>query len=118
MSAKILVVDDSPLMTKLAQDHLAAEGYQVETAPDGPSALTIAESWKPDLVLLDVMMPEMDGFEACRRLRKMKTTSSVPIIMLTAVSNIEAKKTGFACGADDYITKPFEPAELMLRVAA
>ena len=118
MSAKILVVDDSALMAKMAQDQLAAEGYQVETAPNGPSALTIAESWEPDLVLLDVMMPEMDGFEACRRLRKMKATSSVPIIMLTSISNIEAKKTGFAAGANDYITKPFEPAELLLRVAA
>ncbi len=118
MSAKILVVDDSQLLAKLVHEQLRREGYQVRVAHDGPTALEIAEAWEPDLVLLDVMMPGMDGFEVCRRMRQLEATADASIIMLTSMSSIADKTAGFEAGADDYITKPFEEAELKLRVAA
>jgi pilus assembly protein CpaE len=118
MAQKILVIDDSALITKLVRHHLTKEGYQVQVAGDGPSGLKMAEEWQPDLVMTDVLMPEMDGFEVTRRLRKLKTTATTPIVIMTTMSGIADKQAGFEAGADDYITKPFEVAELSMRVQA
>ena len=118
MTAKVLVVDDSLVTAKVAQAYLEAAGYQVQLAPDGLAALQAVEDHVPDIILLDVVLPGIDGFEVCRRLRKLSVTASVPIIMLTSKSSITDKQIGFEAGADDYLTKPVEAAELQMRVAA
>ena len=115
-AAKILVVDDTPSNVKALRLRLAAEGYEVLEALDGPAALRLAESEPPDLVLLDVMMPDMDGYEVCRRLKARQEDDFIPVIMVTAKTETEALVKGFNEGADEYITKPFEPLELMARV--
>ncbi len=115
---RVLIVDDDTALCKMVGMTLAHEGYEIETAYDGPSALQLAESWKPHLVLLDVMMPHMDGFEVLSRMRQIDTTMTVPIIMLTAKSSIQDKTIGFKGGADDYIVKPFNHSELRLRIEA
>ena len=112
---KILVVDDEKLLVKGMKFNLENEGYQVECAYDGASAVELARSDRFDLIILDVMMPEVDGLEACMRIREF---SNVPIIMLTAKSEDADKLMGFECGADDYITKPFNILELKVRVRA
>ena len=112
---KILVVDDEKLLVKGMKFNLENEGYQVECAYDGAAAVELARNNKFDLLILDVMMPEVDGLEACMRIREF---SNVPIIMLTAKSEDADKLMGFECGADDYVTKPFSPAELTARVDA
>ena len=101
---KILVVDDEKTLVKGMKFNLENEGYEVECAYDGTSALELAREGRFDLILLDVMMPEMDGLEACMKIREF---SNVPIIMLTAKSEDADKLMGFECGADDYLTKPF-----------
>jgi pilus assembly protein CpaE len=118
MAARILIIDDSTTITKLVKYQFVAEGYDVVTAEDGPAGLQAAEEYTPDLILLDVMMPEMDGYEVCRRLRAMEKTRSTPIVMLTSMTSIANMQAGFEAGADDYITKPFESAELKMRVGA
>ena len=110
---KILVVDDEKLLVKGIKFNLENEGYQVECAYDGAAAVELARSGGFDLIILDLMMPEVDGLEACMRIREF---SNVPIIMLTARSEDTDKIIGFESGADDYITKPFEIAELLARV--
>lgn len=115
MSQLILVVDDEPKIARLARDYLEKNGYDVITAADGQSALTIARCEKPDLVILDLMLPEIDGREVCRILRR---ESDVPIIMLTALSEEIDLVTGLEIGADDYITKPFSVRALVARVRA
>ncbi|MEJ2149843.1 MAG: response regulator [Chloroflexota bacterium] len=117
-TAKILVVDDSIDITEMLEVQLMLEGYQVQVAADGESALHVAQAWAPDLVLLDVKMPGMDGFEVARRMRQIDKTATVPIIMLTAKSSMAHKAVGFESGADDYITKPFEVDDLSLRIAS
>lgn len=112
---KILVVDDEKLVVKGIKFNLEHDGYEVVTAFDGESAVALTSSEKPDLVILDLMMPKLDGLEACMQIR---TFSNVPIIMLTARSTDMDKLMGFECGADDYVTKPFSPAELTARVDA
>ena len=112
---RILVVDDEKLLVKGVKFNLENEGYEVECAYDGASALELAREGRFDLILLDVMMPEMDGLEACMKIREF---SNVPIIMLTAKSEAADKLMGFECGADDYITKPFNILELKARVRA
>ena len=112
---KILVVDDEKLLVKGMKFNLENEGYQVECAYDGASAVELARSDRFDLIILDVMMPEVDGLEACMRIREF---SNVPIIMVTAKSEDADKLMGFECGADDYITKPFNILELKARVRA
>ena len=104
---KILVVDDEKTLVKGMKFNLENEGYEVECAYDGASALELAREGRFDLILLDVMMPEMDGLEACMKIREF---SNVPIIMLTAKSEDADKLMGFECGADDYLTKPFNRA--------
>jgi len=118
MAARVLIVDDSPVTGKITQSYLEAAGYQVQTVLDGQSALQAAEDHPPDLILLDVVLPGIDGFEVCRRLRKLPGTAHVPIIMLTSKSTIADKKVGFDAGADDYLTKPVEADELQMRAAA
>ena len=112
---KILVVDDERTLVKGIKFNLENEGYQVETAYDGAAAVELARNEKFDLLILDVMMPEVDGLEACMRIREF---SNVPIIMLTAKSEDADKLMGFECGADDYLTKPFNILELKARVRA
>ena len=112
---KILVVDDERLLVKGIKFNLENEGYQVECAYDGATAVELARSGGFDLIILDLMMPEIDGLEACMRIREF---SNVPIIMLTARSEDTDKIIGFECGADDYITKPFNILELKARIRA
>ena len=113
--AKILVVDDEKLLVKGMKFNLENEGYQVECAYDGAAAVELARDGRFDLIVLDVMMPEVDGLEACMRIREF---SNVPIIMLTAKSEDADKLMGFESGADDYLTKPFNILELKARVRA
>ncbi len=113
--AKILVVDDEKLLVKGMKFNLENEGYEVECAYDGAAAVELARNTRFDLIILDVMMPELDGIEACMRIREF---SNVPVIMLTARSEDADKLMGFECGADDYVTKPFNILELKARARA
>ncbi len=113
--AKILVVDDEQVLVKGIKFNLEHEGYQVEVGYDGEQAVELARQGRFDLILLDVMMPKIDGLQACMRIREF---SNVPVIMLTAKGEDTDKIMGFECGADDYITKPFNILELKARVRA
>ena len=115
MCAKILVVDDEQPLVELLTTNLERDGYEVISANDGQTALELAERQKPDLILLDWMMPEPNGLEVCKQLRP---KTKVPIIMLTAKSQEIDKILGLEIGADDYITKPFSPREVLARVRA
>ena len=115
MTDLILVVDDEPKIVALARDYLVKNGYRVASASDGQSALASARREKPDLIILDLMLPQMDGREVCKILRR---ESEVPIIMLTALAEEIDQVTGLEIGADDYITKPFSPRALVARVRA
>lgn len=116
--AKILVVDDTPASLKLLTDIMKAEGYDVRSAINGELALNAASSNPPDLILLDIRMPEMDGFEVCKRLKSMAATQDVPVIFVTAASETDEKVRGFELGAVDYVTKPYQRDELLSRVHA
>lgn len=113
--ARILVVDDEKTIVKGLKFNLEKEGYEVFTAYDGEEALRVFNESNPDLIVLDLMLPELDGFEVCRRIRK---GSDVPIVMLTARGEDIDKILGLELGADDYVTKPFNPRELAARVKA
>lgn len=113
--AKILVIDDEPSITNLVSAYLKAEGYEVYTAADGSAGLKAARAFKPDLIILDVMLPGMDGIELLSRLRR---ESEVYVIMLTARTEETDKIVGLSVGADDYMTKPFSPRELVARIKA
>ncbi|MDE3097138.1 MAG: response regulator transcription factor [Chloroflexota bacterium] len=115
MPGTILVVDDEKNIVQLARLYLTNEGYRVETASDGKQALERARAVRPDLVVLDIMMPEMDGLTVCKELRK---TSNVPVIILTARGDDIDRIVGLEIGADDYMAKPFNPRELVARVKA
>ncbi|MBI5029689.1 MAG: response regulator transcription factor [Chloroflexi bacterium] len=112
---RILVVDDEPRYVRAIQVNLEARGFQVITAPDGQTAINLAARENPDLILLDIRMPQLDGYETCRRIRNF---SNVPVIMLTALSEPNDKVKGLDLGADDYVTKPFNAEELVARVRA
>ncbi len=112
---KILVVDDEPQILKVVDARLHKEGYTVVTAADGEQALKKFAEQVPDLVVLDLMLPKLDGFEVCREIHK---TSTVPIIILSAKGDEVDKIVGFQLGVDDYLTKPFSPSELALRIKA
>ncbi len=112
---RILVVDDDPPSVKMISFLLREEGYSVLTASNGPDAIKLADEAAPDLVILDVMMPHMDGLEVCRRIRR---TMHVPIIILSAKSETADRVVGLDVGADDYLSKPFDPTELLARVRA
>ncbi len=115
MSANVLVVDDDPKITQLLRRTLSIEGYKVQTAESGVAGLEAARSHEPDLVILDILMPGMDGLEVCRRLR---AASETPILMLTAKDDVSDRVEGLDCGADDYVVKPFALEELLARVRA
>ncbi|GGQ03369.1 DNA-binding response regulator [Streptomyces griseomycini] len=111
--ARVLVVDDDPTVAEIVTGYLDRAGHLVERAGDGPEALARAAAHRPDLVVLDLMLPGMDGLEVCRRLRD---HGPVPVIMLTARGDEDDRVLGLEVGADDYVTKPFSPRELVLRV--
>ncbi|NKZ04937.1 response regulator transcription factor [Actinomadura latina] len=112
-AGRVLVVDDDPTVAEVVARYLARDGHEVVCVADGPTALRRALDQPPDLVVLDLMLPGMDGLEVCRRLRE---TSTVPIVMLTALGAETDRLVGLETGADDYVTKPFSPRELALRV--
>lgn len=116
--SKILVVDDDKAIVELIKVNLEIQGHLVVTANDGHSGLAMAQQDSPDLIILDLMMPEVDGFTTCQRLRQNPSTKDIPILMLTALSSTENKIQGFDSGADDYLTKPFELPELYVRIRA
>lgn len=116
MSNKILVVDDEPDALELIEFNLKAAGFEVASATDGEEALRKARSLVPALIVLDVMLPELDGMEVCKALRRNPATAQIPIIMLTAKAAEIDRVLGLELGADDYVTKPFSPRELVLRV--
>lgn len=116
VSAKILVVEDDREIRELLKTYLGLQGFEIRMAADGEEALLIAQNEMPHLVLLDLMLPGIDGYEVCRRLRRSIKTANIPIIMLTARVAMPDKLTGFEIGADDYITKPFDAIELLARV--
>src|SRR5687767_8643599 len=116
MKQKILVVDDEPDAVELLEVNLKGAGYEVVSAHDGEEALKKARMLLPDLIVLDLMLPEVDGMEVCKILRRDQRTSGIPIIMLTAKAAEIDRVLGLELGADDYVTKPFSPRELVLRV--
>jgi DNA-binding response OmpR family regulator len=117
MNARVLVVDDDPTIAEVVGDYLREAGLEPRHAADGPSALSLAEAWQPDIVILDLMLPGLDGLEVCRRLRKARDGQHpLPVIMLTALGEESERVAGLETGADDYVTKPFSPRELALRV--
>ena len=118
MARKILVVDDEALLVETIAYNLEQAGYRVVTAADGKSALEAARTEAPDLIILDIMLPEMDGLEVCRQLRRESSTATTPIVMLTAKGDEVDKVVGLEVGADDYVTKPFGRRELLARVRA
>ncbi|WP_435595971.1 response regulator transcription factor [Streptomyces albogriseolus] len=113
--ARVLVVDDDPTVAEIVTGYLDRAGYVVDRAGDGPDALARAAAHRPDLVVLDLMLPGMDGLEVCRRMRGQ---GPVPVIMLTARGDEDDRILGLEVGADDYVTKPFSPRELVLRVGS
>jgi DNA-binding response OmpR family regulator len=115
VSAPILVVDDDPKTVSLVKVYLEREGYRVVAAGDGRAALSAADEWHPQLVVLDLMLPEVDGFSVMRRLRE---TSDIPVVMLSARGAAPDRVYGMSEGADDYLAKPFSPAELVVRIKA
>jgi DNA-binding response OmpR family regulator len=114
-SWRVLVVDDEASLREVVAQYLSLDGFTVMQAADGPEALRLAEAQPPDLVVLDLMLPGLDGIDVCRQLR---ARSAVPIVMLTARAEEADKLSGFDVGADDYVTKPFSPRELVVRVRA
>ncbi|SFK80856.1 response regulator transcription factor [Streptomyces pini] len=112
---RVLIVDDDPTVTEVVTGYLGRAGFTVDRAADGPGALARARAAPPDLVVLDLMLPGLDGLEVCRRLR---ASGPVPVVMLTARGDEEDRVLGLEVGADDYVTKPFSPRELVLRVAS
>jgi two-component system alkaline phosphatase synthesis response regulator PhoP len=113
---KILIVDDENYILHILDFSLGAEGYEVITAEDGAEAVRKAKEDRPDLVVLDVMMPKMDGFEACRAIKRDPELQGTPVILLSAKGRDIDQKQGYEAGADDYITKPFSPGRLVERV--
>lgn len=116
MTSKILIVDDDPLGVETLQSILNGQGYSLASANSGPAALKKADEFLPDLILMDVMMPGMDGFEVCRRIRTTPKLAEVPIIILTALDDRPSRLLGIESGADDFLTKPVDRQELRLRV--
>ena len=114
--AKILVVDDTPANVKLLADLLTVKGYEVATAPNGEEGLKRLAEQRPDLVLLDVMMPGMNGYEVCRAIRSDPSTGVLPVVMVTSLDPAQERIKGLEAGADDFLTKPINQAELLARV--
>jgi serine phosphatase RsbU (regulator of sigma subunit) len=116
MNERILIVDDTPANIQTLSSILKEKGYQLSVATNGKQALQVLEKVRPDLILLDVMMPEMDGFEACRQIKKSESLNDIPIIFLTAKTDTADIVSGFEIGAVDYVAKPFNPSELLARI--
>ena len=112
----VLVVDDSSLLRGILREELEAEGFDVHLAEDGPSGLQMAHDARPDVILLDIGLPGMDGYEVCRRMKSDAATSEIPVMMITALNELKDKLAGFEAGADDYLTKPFFTKELLARL--
>src|SRR5215470_9604035 len=112
---RVLIVDDDPDIQRLVSYNLSQAGFQVTTASSGRTALETVEKHPPDLIILDIMMPDIDGMEVCRTLRQRDDSRRIPIIMLTARGEEIDRVIGFELGADDYVSKPFSPRELVLR---
>ena len=115
---RILIADDNPSNADLLDAHLDGSGFDTKLVHNGADALTAAREWKPDLVLLDVMMPKMSGFEVCRKLRTDPTTAGVSVLMVTALDQPSDVESAVDAGTDDFITKPINKTELLLRVRA
>ena len=118
MSRKILVIDDEPDLLELVRINLDQAGYQTETAENGRDGLSLLKTLRPDLIVLDLMLPDVSGTDLCRQVRSDPELAEIPVIMLTAKADEIDRVVGFEVGADDYVTKPFSPRELVLRVAA
>lgn len=116
--SRLLVVDDEQAIVDFIRLGMRYEGFQVEQASDGYIAIDLAQRFQPDAIILDVMLPTMDGLEVCRRLRENEATANIPILMLTAKDEVRDRVTGLDAGADDYLTKPFSFDELLARVRA
>ena len=116
MANKILIVDDTETMRLAERMMLAGEGYEIEIAEDGLEALDKIASARPDLVLMDIMMPRMDGIECCRRIKGEEKTKDIKVVMVTTKSEYERVKEAFAAGCDDYITKPIDKTELISKL--
>src|SRR5204862_3970055 len=116
MTARVLVVDDVELNVKLLEAKLSSEYFEVIAADNGPTALGLAESELPDIILLDIMMPRMDGFEVCRRLKANPRTADIPVVMVTALSDVADRLCGLESGADEFLTKPVNDTALFARV--
>ncbi len=117
-TSTILIVDDLPAMSQLIATLLSGENYHLDFANSGAAALEKAAALGPDLILLDIMMPDMNGFAVCRALRAMPRLAAIPIIMVTALDDRASRLAGLEAGADDFISKPFDPSELRARVRA
>ena len=113
---KVLVIDDEEYIQHILNFSFGAEGYEVVTAADGEEGIRKAKSEKPDIIVLDIMMPKMDGYEACKRLKSDPSTKNIPVILLTAKGREVDRKLGSQAGADDYVVKPFSPGRLIERV--
>ena len=118
MQKKILIIEDEGDIVNLLEHYLSKEGYTICVANDGIAGLHLAGREKPDLIILDLMLPELDGLEVCKRLRKTRESANLPVLMLTAKGEESDKIVGLELGADDYVTKPFSPKELVARVKA
>jgi two-component system, OmpR family, response regulator RpaA len=116
--AKIVAVDDDPAIVELVRINLEMQGHEVFTAPEGVEGFALVQQEQPQLVILDVMMPGVDGYTVCQRIRKNPDTEHIPVLMLTALGVLDDKVKGFDVGADDYLVKPFEIPELLVRVRA
>src|SRR6201981_464853 len=116
MTARVLVVDDVEVNVRLLEAKLASEYFEVLSADNGPRALEIAEAEQPDIILLDVMMPRMDGFEVCCRLKANPRTADIPVVMVTALSDVADRLRGLESGADEFLTKPVNDTALFARV--
>jgi DNA-binding response OmpR family regulator len=112
MTKKILVVDDEPAIARLVKMSLSYEGYNVRTATDGFEAMETVANWKPELLVLDIMMPGMSGYEVCKEIKKNPETNNVKIIFLTARGATSDAEEGFEAGGDEYVVKPFDPEQL------
>jgi two-component system, OmpR family, response regulator RpaA len=115
---RILLIDDDPAISELVSINLEMAGYEVHQAPDGIKGQALALQLQPDLIMLDLMLPRVDGFTVCQRLRRDERTTDIPVLMLTALGQTQDKVEGFNAGADDYLTKPFELEEMLARVRA
>ena len=116
MTKQVLVVDDDPLMHRLFQHHLEKAGYQMVSAKTGREALDLANRQSPQLIVMDIMMPDMDGMEALRELKKADATKDIPVVVITANGHHMARKESEQCGAAVFLTKPFSPTQLLIEI--